>query len=147
MNSWGTQALTRYSCEDFPYRTTWSRLLQRKEEMRWNIWFKIPLDLIKVVRKTNTPKSVESFGYTKCYSTSSSRLVKSPSNSIRHNCQKISCCVYFPSYSIKCISCFMLEHLMTNIFPSFTSAKKSRKFHTPSRRKFSNKSSHETSAR
>ena len=131
----------------FPFRSTWSRLIQREEEMRRNIWFKIPLNLIKVVTKTNMPNSVERFGYIKCYSTSSPKLVKSPSNSIRYNCQKISYCVYFTSYSIKCISCFMLGHLMTSIFPSFTSAKKSRKFHTPSRRKFSHKLSHKTSAR
>ena len=38
------------------------------------------------------PNSVESLGYIKCYSSSSSRSAKSPSNSIRHNCQKICCC-------------------------------------------------------
>ena len=32
-----TPALTRYSCEDFPSRTTQSRLLLRKEEIRPNI--------------------------------------------------------------------------------------------------------------
>ena len=35
------------------------------------------------------PNSVKSLGYIKCYSLSSSRPVKSPSNSIRHNCHKI----------------------------------------------------------
>ena len=33
--------------------------------------------------------SVKSFGYIKCYSSSSPRPVKSPTNSIWHNCQKI----------------------------------------------------------
>ena len=32
-----TPALTGYSCEDFPSRTTRSRLLLRKEEIRPNI--------------------------------------------------------------------------------------------------------------
>ena len=42
---WETSALTGYSCEDFPSRTTWSCLLVRKEEIRPNIWSKIPKDL------------------------------------------------------------------------------------------------------
>ena len=33
----GTPALTGYSCEDFPSRTTRSHLLLRKEEIRPNI--------------------------------------------------------------------------------------------------------------
>ena len=45
MEPWGTQALTGYSCEDFPSRTTRSCLLLRKEEIRSNIWPEIPLDL------------------------------------------------------------------------------------------------------
>ena len=32
METWGTPALTGYSCEDFPSRTTQSDLLQRKEK-------------------------------------------------------------------------------------------------------------------
>ena len=123
MDSWRTLTLTVYSCEDFQSRTTWSCLLQRKEEMRWNIWSKIPLDLIKFVKKTSMSNSVKSLGYIKCYSTSSPRPVKSHGNSIRHNCQKIYYFVYFTSYSVKCISCFMIRHLITKIFPSFTSAK------------------------
>ena len=43
----------------------------------------------KFVKKTSMPTSVESLGYIKCYSSSSPRPVKSPSNSIRQNCQKI----------------------------------------------------------
>ena len=42
---WETSALTGYSREDFPSRTTWSCLLVRKEEIRPNIWSKIPKDL------------------------------------------------------------------------------------------------------
>ena len=33
-----TPALTGYSCEDFPYRTTRSYLLLRKEEIKPNMW-------------------------------------------------------------------------------------------------------------
>ena len=40
MESWGTPALTEYSCEDFPYRTTRTCLLLRKDEIRPNIWLK-----------------------------------------------------------------------------------------------------------
>ena len=39
---WGTQALTWYFCEDFPSRTTRSRLLLKKEEITPNIWSEIP---------------------------------------------------------------------------------------------------------
>ena len=35
-------ALTGYYCEEIPSRTTWSHLLLRKEEIRSNIWPKIP---------------------------------------------------------------------------------------------------------
>ena len=42
MEPWGTPALTEYSYEDFPSRTTQSRLLLRKEEIRPNIWPEIP---------------------------------------------------------------------------------------------------------
>ena len=38
MDHWGTPALTGYSCEDFPSRTTQSCLLLRIEEIRANIW-------------------------------------------------------------------------------------------------------------
>ena len=38
----GTPALTGYSCEDFPSRTTRSRLLLRKKEIRPNIGPEIP---------------------------------------------------------------------------------------------------------
>ena len=38
MEPWGTPALTGYSCQNFPSRTTRSCLLLRKEEVRPNIW-------------------------------------------------------------------------------------------------------------
>ena len=34
----GTQALTGYFCEDFPFRTSQGHMLQRKEEIRPIIW-------------------------------------------------------------------------------------------------------------
>ena len=37
MEPWGTPALTGYSCEHFPSRTTQIRLLLRKVEVRANI--------------------------------------------------------------------------------------------------------------
>ena len=40
-----TPALTIFSCEDFPSRTTWSRLLLRKEKVRPNIWPETPKDV------------------------------------------------------------------------------------------------------
>ena len=72
MDPWVTPALTKYSCENFPSRTTQSWLLLRKEEIRPNIWPEM----------TSMPNSVESLGYIKCYSLSIPRPVKTPSNSI-----------------------------------------------------------------
>ena len=85
MDPSGTPALTGYSCEDFPYRTTRSCLLLQKEEIKPNI----RRERLKFVKKTSMPNSVESPEKIKCYSSSSFRPVKSPSNSIRRNCQKI----------------------------------------------------------
>ena len=45
MEPWETPALTGYSCEDLPSRTTWSCLLLRKEEIMPNIWPEVPSDL------------------------------------------------------------------------------------------------------
>ena len=45
MGPWGIPAVTRYSCEDVPFRTTQSCLLLRKEEIRSNIWPEILKDL------------------------------------------------------------------------------------------------------
>ena len=81
----GTPALTGYSCEDFSSRTTGSRLLLRKEEIKPHIWSEI----LKLVKKASMSKLVKSLGYIKCYSSSSPRSVESPSNSTRHNSQKI----------------------------------------------------------
>ena len=85
MEPWGTPALTGYSCEDFPSRTTQSCLLLRKEEIRPNIWPEIPW--LKFVKKTTMPNPVKTLGYIKSYISSSPRPVKSPSNSIRYNCE------------------------------------------------------------
>ena len=45
MEPWGTPTFTRYSCEEFQSRTSWSCLLLRKEEIRQNIWPEIPKQL------------------------------------------------------------------------------------------------------
>ena len=42
MDPWGTPALTGYSCDNFPSRTTQSGILLRKGEVRPNIWPEIP---------------------------------------------------------------------------------------------------------
>ena len=49
---WGTPALTEYSCEDFPFRTSRSRLLLRKEETRPNTW-----PVTEFVKKTGMQNS------------------------------------------------------------------------------------------
>ena len=41
------------------------------------------------MKKTSMPNPVKGLGYIKCYSSSSPRPVKSPSSSIRYNCQTI----------------------------------------------------------
>ena len=40
-----TPALTKYSCEEFPSRTTWCCLLLRKDKIRPHIWHKFSSDL------------------------------------------------------------------------------------------------------
>ena len=64
MEPWGFPELTGYSCEDFPFRDTRSRLLLRKAEIRPNIWPEILEDL-KFVKKTSKQNPVESLGYIK----------------------------------------------------------------------------------
>ena len=44
------------------------------------------------MKKTSMSNPVKSLGYIKCYSSSSPRPVKTSSNSIRYNCQKICSC-------------------------------------------------------
>ena len=83
---WRNPTLTGYSCEDFPSKTTRGSLLLRKEERRRNIWPEIIR--FKLVKKTSTRNPFKGLGYIKCYSSSSQRPVKSPSNFIRCNWQK-----------------------------------------------------------
>ena len=45
MKPYRTPALTGYSSEDLPSRTTWRHLLLRNEEIRPNIWLEIPWDI------------------------------------------------------------------------------------------------------
>ena len=89
MDPW-TSALTGYSYQDFPSRTTQSCLSLRKDKTWPNIYLTWNSIKLKFVKKTSMPNSIESLGYIKCYSSSSPRPVKSPSNSIRCNCKKIS---------------------------------------------------------
>ena len=88
MDPW-TSALTGYSYQDFPSRTTQSCLSLRKDKTWPNIYLTWNSIKLKFVKKTSMPNSIESLGYIKCYSSSSPRPVKSPSNSIRYNCRKI----------------------------------------------------------
>ena len=59
---------------------------KRRSEAKYLTWNFIKLNFMK---KTSMSNSVTSLGYIECYSSSSLRHVKSPSNSIRHNCQMI----------------------------------------------------------
>ena len=87
MKPWGTPTITGYSCEDFPTRTTWSRLLLRNGKIRPNLtWNSTRLEFVK---KNSMPNPVKTFGYSKCYSSSSPRPVKISINSVRYNCQMI----------------------------------------------------------
>ena len=87
MDPWGTAALTGYSCEDFPSRITQSHLLlKKKNKAKYLAWNSIRR---KFMKKTGSTNSVENLGYIRCYSSSSPRPVKSLSNSVTHNCQKI----------------------------------------------------------
>ena len=54
----------------------------------YNHWSLRQLYMVTTTVTKGMPNSVKTLGYIKCHS-SSPRPVKSPSNSIRHNCQKI----------------------------------------------------------
>ena len=85
MEPWGIPALTGYSCEYFSSRTTGRHLLLRNDKITPNIW----PEILKLVKKTSIPNSVESLGYIKWYSSISPRPIKSPSSSISY-CKKIN---------------------------------------------------------
>ena len=74
MEPWGTQALTRYSCEYFPSKTTQSRQLFRKDKIMPNIWPEIPLELSLWRRACKTLSRALVIKY---YSSSSLRPIKS----------------------------------------------------------------------
>ena len=59
---------------------------KRKNKAKYLTWNSITL---KFVKKTSMSNPVKSLGYIKCHSLSSPRLAKSPSNSVRYNCEKI----------------------------------------------------------
>ena len=52
MDPWGTPALTGYSSEDFPSRTTRSRLLLTKEEIGPNDWPEILRSFLRSILRS-----------------------------------------------------------------------------------------------
>ena len=78
MELWETPASTRYSCEDFPLKNH-LKLSITESKAKYLTWNSIRL---KFVKKTSMSNPVKSLGYIKCYSLSSPRPIKSPSNSI-----------------------------------------------------------------
>ena len=79
--------LLRY-LEDLPSRTTWKPSITEKRgnKAKYLTWHSISP---KFEKKTNMPNPIKSLEYIKWYNSSSHRPVKSPSNSIRYNCNKI----------------------------------------------------------
>ena len=59
---------------------------KKTNKAKYLTWNSITLT---VVKKTSMPDSVKGLGCSNCYSSSSTKSVKSPSNSIRYNCLKI----------------------------------------------------------
>ena len=59
---------------------------KKRNMVKYLTWNSIRLTLVK---KTSIPNYVKSLGYIKCHSWSSHRTVKSPSNSIRYNCENL----------------------------------------------------------
>ena len=74
MEPWGTSTLAGCSCEDFPIRTMWSRLLMRKDKIRPNIptWKSIRREFVRKTSVLNLPERV---GYMKCYRSIRLRLI------------------------------------------------------------------------
>ena len=87
MNPWGNPALAGYSCEDIPSRTTRSRLLVRKEEIRPHVWPEIPKDLSVWIRPVCQTLSKALDISSPTARVASPAPGKSPTNSIRY--QKI----------------------------------------------------------
>ena len=85
---WRNPALTGYCCEDFPSRTTQKPCIteKRTNQDKYLTWNSMRL---KLVKKTCMLNPAKTRGYTKRYSSSSPKSIKSTSNSIRCNCQKI----------------------------------------------------------
>ena len=61
---------------------------KRRNKAKYLTWNSIRR---KFEKKTSMTNPVKSLGCIKCYSSSSPRPVKSPSNSMRYNCKKIRC--------------------------------------------------------
>ena len=74
--------LTGCSCKVFPFITTRSLLLLRRDRIRSSNWFKF-------VKKTSMPNPLKSFECIKWYRSSWLKPIKSSGSSVRHNCQKL----------------------------------------------------------
>ena len=61
---------------------------KKREKAQNPTWNSMRLEFVK---KNSVQNLAKSLGYIKCYSSSSHILIKSVSNSIRYNCQKICC--------------------------------------------------------
>ena len=87
MEFWGTLALTEYSVrlciQNHSKPSITKKIGNKVKYLKWN---SIRLKFMKKFSMLNSVKSLE---YIRCYSTSSPRPVKSSSNSIRYNYQKI----------------------------------------------------------
>ena len=124
----GTPASNGYTCEDLPSRTTWRHLLLIK---RTNKASYLILNSIRrqFVKKTSIPNSAKSLGYIKCCSLSSPRPLKSPSNSIRYNCEKICSCSRRPKALLKIRKKAAFLYVINNpitykLFKDFTNHRK-----------------------
>ena len=87
MESWETPALTGYSCKDSIQNHFKVPITEKRtNKVKYLTWNSIK---VKFLKKTSMPNPVKGLGYIKCHNSSSPRLVKSPSNSIRCNRKKI----------------------------------------------------------
>ena len=80
MKPWGIPAVTGYSSEDFPSRTTFKPSITKK---RPNKAINLTQNSISLnfLKKTNMRSPGNSLGYIKCFNLSSPRTFKSPNNS------------------------------------------------------------------
>ena len=99
---------------------------KRRNKAKYLTWNSIRLQFVK---KTSIPDRVKSFGYIRCYSSSSPWPVKSPSNSIRYSCQKIRSWSRRPKTILEIRKKFTFLSVINNpmiykFFKDFTNLKK-----------------------